>query len=66
MKLRQKILVISLSIAICEWGFSKTKCYQEPLVSFIEVQHIRWDIVEEYELEGNIWVMVQHEESKSF
>ena len=51
----------------------KTKCYQEPLASFIEVGHfgcfgasiIMQDKVGEYGLEGNIWVMAQHEVSTS-
>ena len=46
-----KLFVVSSSIAICEWGVPTTKSYQEPLVSFIEVEHfgcfeaniIMWD-----------------------
>ena len=35
--LTKKILVIPLSVANYERGFSEQKCYQEPLASFIEV-----------------------------
>ena len=58
-----------LAIIVCERGFSKQKCYQEPLACFIEVGHfgcfdasiIMRDRIEEFELEGSTWIKVQHE-----
>jgi hypothetical protein len=36
---RERERVIPSSIAICENKISTTKCYQEPFVRFIEVEH---------------------------
>ena len=51
----------------------KTECYQEPLASFNEVAQFecfdesirKHDRGGEYGLEGNVWVMKQHEEVES-